>query len=55
MFLHSNGNPKQNEKTEWEIIFANEATEKGLISKIYEHFLKLNTKNITPSKNGQNI
>ena len=40
--LHSKGNHKQNETkhqqtkrqpTEWEIIFANEATNKGLISK----------------------
>ena len=32
--MHSKGNHKQNEKLEWEKIFANKATNKGLISKI---------------------
>ena len=44
--------------TEWEKIFANESTDKGLISKIYKDLLWFNTKkrkNTTPSKNGQNI
>ena len=30
--------------TEWEKIFANEATDKGLASKIYKHLLPLNAK-----------
>ena len=30
--------------TEWEKIFANESTDKVLISKIYKHLLQLNTK-----------
>ena len=30
--------------TEWEKIFANELTDKGLISKLYKHLLLLNTK-----------
>ena len=35
---------KKRQPTEWEKIFANESTDKGLISKIYKHPLPLNTK-----------
>ena len=43
-FLHSKGNYKQGEKTEWEQIIANKTTDKGLISKIYKHLIQLNTR-----------
>ena len=41
--LHSKGNPKQDKRqpSEWEKIFANESTDKGLISKIYKHLMQL--------------
>ena len=49
-------NKMKRQPTEWEKIFANEVTDKGLISKIYKQRLKLHTKKqTTPSKNGQKI
>ena len=52
-------NKMKRQSTGWEIIFANEATDKGLISKIYKHFyssIPKKKKNQTPpSKNRQKI
>ena len=45
-FLHSKGtlNETKRQPTEWEKIFANESTDKGLISKMYQHLRQLHTK-----------
>ena len=43
-------NKTKGQPSEWEKTFANEATDKGLISKIYK---QLNIKQTTQSKNGQ--
>uniref|UniRef100_A0A8D1ETQ5 Uncharacterized protein n=1 Tax=Sus scrofa TaxID=9823 RepID=A0A8D1ETQ5_PIG len=37
-------NKMKRQPTEWDKIFANEWTDKGLTSKIYKHLLQLNTK-----------
>ena len=42
--MHGKGSNKQNEgqPTDWEKIFANDVTNKGLVSKIYKQLTRLN-------------
>ena len=40
--LHSEGNKTKRHPVEWEKIFANDISDKWLISKVYKEFIKLN-------------
>ena len=46
-------NKTKRQPIKWEKIFANDETDKGLISKIYRQLTELNIRKITQSKNGQ--
>ena len=48
-----NGSKMKREPTVWENIFANDTSDKGLISKIYEELTGLHSRKTIQLKNGQ--
>ena len=46
-------NKTKREPTEWEEVFANDVTDKGLIFKMYKQLIQLNNKENSQYKNGQ--